>query len=718
MVIEDLVNKILDENLKKCMTRGILFRVDVSGEKIWETYLQGFSKENDPVFRDPNSSEHNCNCCHNFFHHFGNIVGLDENLEIVTLFDGSEFPDEYKKSFADCARLVREGKVINYFIETFDNLNQLPYEKGIKVSNSTFRLGFKENIKIYTTEEAEKFGVVEAGKTYTFRHFHINIPGNFVKNTRASKESILSDLRASKEVFKRAMDEIPTDTLELVRDLINQGSLLDGDAHLDKVLSMIPLSKEYSELPRDKKDEWCWIKAYGFKYARFKNELIGNLCSNLAQGKELNDACKEWNIRVDPANYMKATAPITKKQIEEAKKFVIENGYEESFIRRCATLEDIKVSDILHSNVGDGKINPVSIFDSIKPTATRHKKSEFSGVEEVSIEKFMKDILPTCTCVEAFVESRHKRNFVTLTTAENKDSKRIFKWDNNFSWTYNGNLAGKSQIKEAVKAAGGFVDAPFRFSIMWNENWKTKPVSTDLDAHAVEPTGGSHIYYSTEFRKDRGDRKTVCSGQLDIDMICPKETGVENIYWTDLDKLRDGAYQLYVNHYSGNRTTFKAEIAFGDQVYQYHYTKPSAGNMPIATVYIKNHSIDHIEHSEWLVNSEGVSENIWGVDTCEFRKVNLVCLSPNYWDKEIGNKHYFFMLEGCKNSSPKIRSFHNENLCSDLLKHRKVLEVLGNECMVDSSDNQLSGLGFDATVRDHIILKLKGTHNRVVKVNI
>jgi hypothetical protein len=27
----------------------------------------------------------------------------------------------------------------------------------------------------------------------------------------------------------------------------------------------------------------------------------------------------------------------------------------------------------------------------------------------------------------------------------------MFKWNNNFSWTFNGNLAGKSQIKQAVK---------------------------------------------------------------------------------------------------------------------------------------------------------------------------------------------------------------------------------------------------------------------------
>ena len=81
----------------------------------------------------------------------------------------------------------------------------------------------------------------------------------------------------------------------------------------------------------------------------------------------------------------------------------------------------------------------------------------------------------------------------------------------------------------------------------------------------------------------------------------------------------------------------------------------------------------------------------------------------------IGNKHYFFMLEGCK-APGKIRGFHNENLIPELLKHRKVMEVLGAKLMIDSTPGQLSGLGFNATVKDSVIVRLKGSHNRVIKL--
>ena len=712
--MEKEINRLLAQNLKKMCETGVLFQSKLQGYQVWDTYMMGFGK--DPKFRDPDSSVHNCNCCKSFFRHYGNIVALNENLEIITLFDG-EFPEEYKESFSLLSEMLKGAEIENVFIETFDRLNMFPYDKGIKKSNPTFRLGFDHNVKIYTQEEANKFGVVEAGKAYTFNHFHVVIPKEFIDTTGNSRESIQGVHRTTKELFERAMREIPLDTYELVKDLINQGSLLDANKELPKVLAMIDMAREFQQVEPKKQDKWFWIKSKGFKYARFKNELIGVLCSDLAQGVELNKACKDWNYRVDPANYMKATAPITKKQIEEAKKFVVDGGYEESFIRRAATLDDIKVSDILHSNVGDGTIKPVSIFDGVKPTATRHKKSEFDGIPEVDIEKFMKDILPGCSSIEAYFTSGHKGNLVTMTTAENKDSKRIFRWPNNFSWTYNGNLAGKSQIKQAVKAAGGFVDAFFRFSIMWNEEWQTKKVLTDLDAHCEEP-GGDHIYYSSDFRKDRGNRKTKCGGQLDIDMINPPQTGVENIYYTDQNKLRDGAYKFYVHHFGGTPTTFKAEIVFADQVYTYNYTQPSRGYMDIATFHVKNGEVVSIDQSPWLVSSEGSQETIWGIDTLQFHKVNLVCLSPNYWDPEhtSGNKHYFFMLEGCKCPN-QIRSFHIENLQPSLAQHRKVFEVLGNTNMIEPGEQQLSGLGFDETVKDSIILRLKGSHNRVIKVN-
>lgn len=702
--MEQLESKMLQEQFAKMCATGKLFRSKVTGDQVWEAYMRGFGE--DPIFRDPESSVHNCNQCKHFFHRYGNIVAIAEDNSIMTMYDG-ETTDEYRESFRIMSEMLRNAPIEDVFVETFDYLYKAVYARCTK-NDSMFALNLDHTVKRYTKEESEKFGVVKPNEIRTFNHFCVRVPKEFIHFGHETVESIQGRLREDKKVFKRALDEIPTDTLQLVIDLIDQGSLLNGETHKYKVVDFLRLSQIYAQLSDAEKDIWCWENACFNRYARFRNELIGTLCVELAEGKDLNAACQDWNKRVDPANYMKATAPITQQMIDNAKSFIAENGYEESFTRRCATMEDIRVCDILHANAGDGAVKPVSILDGIKPTTTRHKRSEFDGVEVVTIEKFMKDILPGCTSVEVFLQNSHENNFVTLTTPVNKDSKPIFKWGNNFGWTYNGNLAGKSEIKEAVKAAGGFVNAPFRFSIMWNEDGRS---ICDLDAHAKEPNG-TEIYYGSY----KGRKTPVCGGMLDVDMIRPVGVGVENIFWNEPERIMDGAYRFFIVNYDQRHNNgAKAEIAFGDEVFTYVVDHEIMRDVDIATVHIKNGMISHVDQSKYLVDNNATSTEIYGLETNMFHKVNLVCLSPNHWDGAFGNKHYFFMLEGAK-APEAIRGFHNEFLIPELLEHRKVMEVLGATLKVESTDKQLSGLGFNATVRDEVVLRLQGSHKRVIKV--
>lgn len=678
-----------------------LFRLNITGQQIWEMYLLGFKPEQNPIFRDPESSTMNCNNDKHFIRRYGNIVAIDEDLNILSLFDINVQGTEYEDTIATLKEYISKAKVQEVFFETFEELTNLPYE-ACKKTNDKFQLGHVKTLKKYTQEEADKFGKVNTTDIYEFNHFHVFVNKQFVDTSGKSVEAVMGNYRDNKNVFQRGMQEIPLDTLLLVRDLISQGSLLNGDAHLSKIVTFATLKEQYDTIPTTKKDNWCWVNSYNLPVAKFRNELIGTLCVELAEGVELNEACKTWNKRVDPANYMKAKAPITTSQIKAAQQFVEEQGYTESFNRRFAILSDIDVSEIRHMNVNDKEVKQAGLFASVQPSvSTRHKKSQFDGIEEVSIDKFMKDILPTCTSIEAFVENRMENNLVVLTTANVKDSKPIFKWSNNYSWTYNGNLTGKSMIKEAVKTAGGKVDGILRFSISWNEGGKDR---SDLDAHCQEPAG--HIYY--------GDKRTMTGGNLDVDIRNPcGKVAVENITWPTLSKMKEGIYKFWVNQYSAsNSQGFKAEIEFGGEIFSYEYSRPVSSNVNVATVTLKNGAFT-IEHH---LSESSSNKNLWTLETNQFHKVNLVCLSPNHWAfNNVGNKHYFFMIEGCKSDVP-MKSFHNENLIGDLLEHRKVLEILADTTKIQPTNQQLAGLGFNATIGDELILKLKGSFQRVLKI--
>lgn len=697
--------KIMQQQFDKMCQTENLYVSSVDGNKIWETYIKSF--ENDPVFRDPNSSTHNCNLCNNFLRRYGNIIAVDKNNKIMTMFDDLEdIENDMVPVFNSLSKLLRKSSISNIFVETFDELKNLPYEKTTK-NQEVYQLGVAQNFKQYDKAEAGVYGVVKEGEIYEFNHLNVKVSKEFIDFSGKSKEAIQALYRTSKELLERGLNEIKIDTLDLVIDLINQNSLLDGSAHLPKVkeFKKIVILFNKQKFSNDLEKE-CWLwNASKSSISRFRNSLIGVLCTELSEGEELNKACENWNKRVDPANYMKATAPITKSQIENAEKFVIENGYVESFDRRFATIDDIKASEILHLNISDEKIAPVSVFSGMKSKSTSHKRSNFDKLESVSIEKFMKEIVPTCSSIEVFFENKHQNNLVVMTTANVKESKPIFKWPNNYSWTYKGNLAGVSQIKEAVKSKGGKVDGVLRFSIMWADG---DGDNSDLDAHCIEPNK-NRIYFSNKYSR-------TTRGNLDIDIMQPHGIlAVENITYPSKENMIIGRYKFMVNQYNARQSKgFKAEIEINGQIYEYSYPRSVSGTIDVAEVNFDGTNFE-INHK---LESTSVSKEMYGIQTQEFHKVELLCLSPNHWsDNPVGNKHYFFMVEKAK-CNEKIRSFHVENLKQDLLEHRKVMEVLGNTTMIDTNQKHLAGLGFNATVKDEIIVKCKGSFSRMLKVII
>ena len=79
------------------MQQHKLFRLDISGQEIWDHYLSGFKPEQNPIFRDPNSSESNCNDDKNFIRRYGNICATTPELNVLTIFDidviGTKYED-------------------------------------------------------------------------------------------------------------------------------------------------------------------------------------------------------------------------------------------------------------------------------------------------------------------------------------------------------------------------------------------------------------------------------------------------------------------------------------------------------------------------------------------------------------------------------------------------------------------------------------------------
>ena len=655
-----------------------LFEVDVDMDVLWNRYLDSFPPGTNLVYRQ--KREFDCSCCRHFIKRMGNVVVISGNT-VKTVWDFVTNDSMYQPVFDALAAFVKSKPVTNVWIS--------------------------KDAKIGTDKSRE----LADGKVVEWQHFYLDIPSKFVDRSGRSEGDIKGTFRDTRNVFKRSLDEISEESLLTVLELISQNSLYKGEEWKGVLAEFLKYKKEYAKLKTEEaKNNFAWeqsVKAGG-AVGRIRNHSMGTLLLDVSAGVDLDEAVRKYEVIVAPTNYKRPKAIFTQKMLEDAKKTLEGLGYLNSLGRRYANLNDITVNNILFSNKDSAKkLGGADVFaDMSGEVAVNPKK--FSKVEEVTAEAFVENILPTAKEVDVLLENRHASNMVSLIAPTDKAAPSMFKWDNAFGWAYSGNITD-STMKERVKSAGGKVDGVLRFSIQWNDLDRD---GSDLDAHCREP-GMPEIYY-------RHKNNYSTTGQLDVDIINPRDgvPAVENITWTDRNKMKSGVYSFFVHvfGYHGGKKGFRAEIEFDGQVFSFdcNRTLRQSENIPVAEVTLNKDGIFSIKES---LPSTTSSRDVWGVKTNQFIPVSVAMFSPNYWDQQsgIGHRHYFFMLKGCTNPE-NPNGFYNEFLKEELLAHKRVFEALGSKTAVKETEEQLSGVGFSSTKRNDILVKVKGQTERVIKV--
>lgn len=654
----------------KTMSFNRLFETDADGTDIWDLYLHSFPEGSNPIYKT--RTEHDCSCCRHFIKSIGGVVNILDR-KIVTLWD-FKVDGAYQQVVDAMSAYVRSHVIANVYLHS---------ERIVGSANSR--------------------QLLEDKSVKTWDHFYVNLPKEAVANKNLIGPERSANT-ATHDVMKRSLGEITIDSIQTTLELIAQNSLYRGEEHKFAVEEFHKLQSRFEQLTDDvARDLFVWEHMSGVheSVARIRNTVIGTLLVDLSEGKELEDAVKSYEQKMAPTNYKRPTALVTKAMIAQAQKTVDELGLTTALERRYATIDDITVNNILFADRAAKKA--MDVFGEIAAGVAVDVK-KLGKVEEVSIGDFITKVLPTAQSLEVLFENRHAGNLVSLIAPVDPTARQLFKWPNGFSWSYTGDLA--DSIKERVKQAGGSVTGDFRASLAWFNY-------DDLDLHLTGP-GGLHIGFQAKIDRASG-------GSLDVDMNAGSgntRSAVENITFPKRERIAEGDYTLYVNQYCQREKKdvgFEIELEFDGTVYQFAYPEAvgQGKNIPVCDF--------QYSHKDGLtmktsLTSKTASKTLWSLLTQTFHKVRVVTISPNQWDgREIGNRHFFFMLEGCRNEGT-ARGFFNEFLSEALTPHRKVLEMVGSRMQTAESEHQLSGIGFSSTQRNHLLCRVTGSFARVVKI--
>lgn len=657
-----------------------LYEVALDKDVFWNKYLDSFPEGTNPMFRT--RREFDCSCCRHFVKAFGNVVVI-VNGKITTIWDFETNDPVFQPVINELSAFVKKCPIESVFV----------------TSESKFGT-FKSHQQ------------KDDGKVITWNHFYYELPSKFRNGSRDTNDTLKGHYNAVRDVFKRSLEEINSEALATVSELIAQNSLYKGEEYKHIVDKFKVAYKEYHKLTNDvDKSLFLWTKSASLhdSISKIKNTVIGTLLIDLTNGVDVDEAVGAYERKTAPTNYKRPKAIFTARMIEDAKKTLEAEGLSNSLERRFATLEDITVNNILFVNRNKVKKLGGNPLDDLKASAGVNSK-KFDRVEEIAINKFVKDVLPTSTKLEVLLENRHSSNLVSLITSKDPNCAPLFKWNNQHSWAYNGNIT--DSMKERVKAAGGKVDGDLRFSIQWND---TGDCPNDFDAHCIEPNG-NEIFYMQK----RGHSSL---GNLDVDIIDPRSqisngVAVENITYPDRNRMPEGTYRFFVHNFNnrGGRSGFSAEIEFDGRIFNFECRRDIRQGEKVEVAKVKYSKKDGFKMLSDLTGATQ-SKTIWNLQTNQFLPVTVCMYSPNYWDEQdgIGHRHYFFMLENCINDT-NPNGFFNEFLKESLMKHKRVFEALGSKMKVEDSENQLSGLGFSSTKRDHLTVKVEGSMSRVLKI--
>lgn len=248
-------DKMLTHFASMTENNGRLFEVEVDKDKLWNMYLDSFPSDKNPIYRE--HTEHDCSCCRHFIKTLGNVVAIRDG-DVISLWDFDvDGDDTYEPSVKAMREYIHSCRIADVYLA-----------KERRIGTPTNKELFEGNIK-------------------NFDHFYADIPTRYVWG--GSKSEKQAELRDTRNVFKRSLDEISSEAVNIVLELIAQNSLYRGEEHKGVLEKFAGYKTIYDTLNDSQKEIYAWEKSAeaGMAVGRIRNHSIGTLLTDITNGVEL-----------------------------------------------------------------------------------------------------------------------------------------------------------------------------------------------------------------------------------------------------------------------------------------------------------------------------------------------------------------------------------------------------------------------------------------------
>lgn len=230
MEFTDMRNKLMEHFNEMIKDVNHLFEVSVDKDELWNLYLDSFPAGTNEIYRE--RREHDCSCCRQFIKAIGNAVAIKDN-QITTIWDFRTDDTTYQPVLNALAAFIKSHVVSDIYVSKFKKIGTL-----------------------------QNYEELENGQVKEWSHFFLELPDKFVDRSSRSEGDIKGTFRDTKNVFKRSLDEISTDSLDTILELVKSNTLYKGEEWKSALTEFRKYKKEYDKLTNEtEKNNYAWEKS-------------------------------------------------------------------------------------------------------------------------------------------------------------------------------------------------------------------------------------------------------------------------------------------------------------------------------------------------------------------------------------------------------------------------------------------------------------------------